>query len=293
MELKDIHIRDPFILADGDTYYLYGSRGDEAWGVCTGLDVYKSKDLKEWSDPIEAFTKPDNFWSDKNYWAPEVYKYKGEYYMFVSFISDSRQRGTQILKSLSPEGPFLPHSDGPVTPAEWGCLDGTLYIENDTPYMVFCHEWVQVNDGEMCAIQLSDDLKTSVGEPFLLFKASQLPGVTPPPTPPSKIRTAYDNCFVTDGPCLYKTANGRLLMLWSSFSNEGYCEAISYSDNGSIKGNWYHDERMLFKKDGGHGMAFHDLDGNLRFTLHSPNVRSLERPAIFYLEEKDDTLYVK
>lgn len=293
MNLKDIHIRDPFILTDGDTYYLYGSRGDEAWGICTGLDVYKSKDLKEWSAPIEVFTRPENFWSDKNYWAPEVHKYNGAYYMLVSFFSDTRQRGTQILKSDSPEGPFLPYSDGPVTPADWSCLDGTLYIENDIPYMIFCHEWVQVNDGEMCAVQLSDDLKRSVGEPFLLFKASQLQGVISPCIPPSKIRSTNENCFVTDGPYMYKTDGGRLIMLWSSFTKDGYCEAISYSDNGSIRGNWYHDERKLFKKDGGHGMIFRDFNGNLRFTLHNPNESPLERPAILYLEEKNNSLYVK
>ena len=92
---------------------------------------------------------------------------------------------------------------------------------------------------------------------------------------------------------MYKTENGQLIMLWSSFTKDGYCEAISYSDNGSIRGNWYHDERKLFEKDGGHGMIFGDFDGNLRFTLHSPNESPLERPALFCLEEKNNSLYVK
>ena len=125
MKLNDIHIRDPFILTDGDTYYMYGSRGKECWNVGLGLDVYTSKDLTEWSEPIEVFSKPDNFWADRDFWAPEVHKYKGEYYMFVTFFSPTRTRGTQILKSESPLGPFQPHSDGPVTPNDWMCLDGT------------------------------------------------------------------------------------------------------------------------------------------------------------------------
>lgn len=55
--------------------------------------------------------------------------------------------------------PFVPLSDGPVTPADWECLDGTLYVAADgTPYLVFCHEWLQVKDGEMCAMPLTPDL---------------------------------------------------------------------------------------------------------------------------------------
>lgn len=284
MKLKDIHIRDPYILTENGEYYLYGSRGYETWGKCTGLDVYKSCDLEDWSEPVEAFTKPENFWSDTNYWAPEVHKYNGSYYMLVSFVSNERLRGTQILKADCPVGPFLPISDGPVTPESLQCLDGTLYIENGTPYMVFCHEWVQVKNGEVCAVELSPDLKTSVGEPFLLFKASEPSWVSP-------IREKDE--FVTDGPFMHKTANGRLIMIWSSFSDGEYCEALAYSDNGSIKGKWKHDDRLLFKKDGGHGMIFKRQDGRLAFICHRPNNSPNERPHIYDLEEKDDTLFVK
>lgn len=286
MNLCDINIRDPYILKDNDTYYMYGSRAYERWDSCTGLDVYVSKDLKEWSDPIEVFSKPEGFWADRDFWAPEVHKYKDEYYMFVTFYSLTRSRGTQILKSKNPTGPFVIHSDGPVTPNGWMCLDGTLYVENSTPYIIFCHEWVQVKDGEMWAMELSSDLSKGVGEPFLLFKASQLSGVKPP-------KADIKDSFVTDGPFMYKTSSGRLLMLWSSFSDEGYCEAISYSDNGSIKGKWTHDERMLFKKDGGHGMLFEDKEGRLKFILHSPNARLRERPVIYDLCEKNNSLYIQ
>jgi len=174
MKFNDIHIRDPFILPENGKYYLYGSRGPEAWGKCTGLDVYVSNDLENWSEPTEVFTPPADFWADMNYWAPEVHKYNGKYYMLVSFKSEEENRGTQILISESPLGPFILHSDGPVTPREWECLDGTLYIENGKPYMIFCHEWVQMSDGngEMCVIELSDDLKRAVSEPVLLFKGA-------------------------------------------------------------------------------------------------------------------------
>ena len=284
MQFNDIHIRDPFILPDGGRYYLYGSRGGETWGKCTGLDVYVSDDLEHWSEPKEAFTPPEGFWSDKEFWAPEVHAYRGAYYMFVSFKSDARCRGTQILRAQSPEGPFLVHSDGPVTPEHWECLDGTLHVEPDgTPYMVFCHEWVQVKDGEMCAVKLTEDLRAPAGEPFVLFRASE-------PAWNAPLGGGHSDCYVTDGPFLYRTQDGTLLMIWSSVPGGRYCEAISYSDNGSIIGNWRHDERLLFSEDGGHGMIFRTLEGGLRFIFHQPNQSPMERPHLVALRDAGGTI---
>ncbi len=282
MKLKDIHIRDPFVLLADGKYYMYGSRGPETWGEGTGLDVYISDDLENWSEAIEAFTPPENFWSHKNFWAPEVHFYKGSYYMFVSFISDTRLRGTQILKSEKPEGPFTPHSDGPVTPEEWMCLDGTFLVDKGKPYMIFCHEWVQVKDGEVWAVELTDDLKEAKGEPIYLFKASE-------PVWVDKTRET----FVTDGPFAYRTVGGKLMLIWSSFYNGEYCQAMIYSDNGHVDGKWIHDERLLFEKNGGHGMIFRTKENELKLVLHSPNQTPLERPVIFDLKEENDTLYIK
>ena len=282
MKLQDIHIRDPFILLEGGRYYLYGSRGNEAWGKATGLDVYESDDLVSWSGPSVVFTPPEGFWADMHFWAPEVHQYHGKFYMFVSFKSETACRGTQILVADTPKGPFTLHSDGPVTPRDWECLDGTLYIDRDgKPYMVFCHEWLQVKDGEMCAVRLSDDLKQAVGEPFLLFRASE-------PDWALKDKTE----FVTDGPWMYRTASGKLLMLWSSSAANGYVEAIAYSDNGDVTGRWQHQKQLLFDQDGGHGMIFTSKEGKLFFILHNPNSSPMERPVILPLEERDGTLAV-
>lgn len=285
MKFQDIHIRDPFILVDDGKYYLYGSRGPEAWGRCTGLDVYVSDDMESWSEPVEVFTPPANFWSDLNFWAPEVHAYKGAYYMFVSFKSNTRCRGTQILKATSPMGPFLLHSDGPVTPVEWECLDGTLFVDVDEkPYMVFCHEWVQIKDGTICAVELTEDLSAPVGKPFVLFHASD-------PVWASGYGEKSDGNYVTDGPFLYRTQDGTLLMIWSSFAEGKYCEGLVYSDNGSITGNWVHDERLLFAEDGGHGMIFTTLDGTLNFIFHQPNNTPNERPHIVALQDVGNTIY--
>ena len=49
--LKDIHLRDPFVLLDQGRYYLYGTRGATVWTEADGFDCYTSDDLVEWSGP--------------------------------------------------------------------------------------------------------------------------------------------------------------------------------------------------------------------------------------------------
>ncbi len=289
MKINEINIRDPFVLPLNGKYYMYGTRGPDCWGECDGFDVYVSENLTDWSNPIEAFHKPEGFWADRNYWAPEVHHYKGSFYAFVSFKSPDRCRGTQILISDSPVGPFRLHSDGPVTPSDWECLDGTLYVDNEgQPYMVFCHEWVQVGDGEICAIKLSSDLSKAISEPVLLFTASKSPWSRP-------IRNGPN--YVTDGPYLYQPDSARtkpLVMLWSSLSdNNDYVQIVSISDSGSITGPWRHDADLLYKSDGGHGMIFRDFDGDLYLTLHSPNKTLMERPVFIPLTEEDGIPRVK
>jgi len=291
MQLSQINIRDPYVVLDNGRYYMYGTRVSADSHANCGVDVYVSDDLITWEGPAECFTPPDNFWADRDFWAPEVHSYQGGWYMFLSLKSEDRRRGTQILKADSPIGPFFPHSNGPVTPPDWECLDGTLWVENGTPYIVFCHEWVQVRDGEMCALPLTDDLSAPAGEPVLLFHGSDpvwSDGFSE--NNPWGHRTDE---YITDGPFLYRTAEGRLIMLWSSFSADEYCEGLAYSSDSTLLGEWQHDPRMLFSKDGGHGMLFRDKEGVLRFVCHQPNVGFEERPVFFRIIEKDQTLFVE
>ncbi len=288
MKLQDIHIRDPFVLADGGRYYLYGSRcaagaGSGSFAVPgTGLDVYVSDRLDEWSPAHECFTRPLGFWADRDFWAPEVHRWQGAYYMFVSFKAEGRCRGTQILRAESPLGPFLPISEGPVTPPEWECLDGTLYVDEDgTPWIVFCHEWVQVGNGTICARPLTADLRAPAGEPVQLFSAHD----------PAWVRSFSDQVegYVTDGPFLWRTADGHLRMLWSSFAAPGcYAQAVACSESGRITGPWRHAPQPLFARDGGHGMLFRAYDGQLYLALHRPNNRPYERPCLLPVTETPD-----
>ncbi|MFI3213790.1 MAG: glycoside hydrolase family 43 protein [Eubacteriales bacterium] len=281
MKTSEVRLRDPFVLVDQGTYYLYGTRG-KAGNNQVGFDCYMGHDLENWEGPFDVFEPDEDFWATKEFWAPEVHHYEGSYYMFASFKADGVCRGTQILKANSPKGPFKIHSDGPITPRDWECLDGTLYIsKNGTPYMVFCHEWVQIKDGTICAVELSKDLKSPVGEPRTLFYATEGGNWICPPS------NGGIGDYVTDGPFLHRLEDDTLIMMWSSFGKDGYIQAIAESDNGEITGNWKTREKLLFEKDGGHGMLFVGLDEKLYLTLHSPNITPREAPKFIEISEKD------
>ncbi|MFS0867799.1 glycoside hydrolase family 43 protein [Microbacterium sp. 179-B 1A2 NHS] len=288
--LDDIQIRDPFVLVDerDGRSWLFGSTDENIWdGPATGFDTWWSEDLVEWHGPIAAFRPAEDFWSHTQYWAPEVHPYRGAFYLFATFTADGVTRGTQVLRADEPSGPYTPWSDGPLTPREWECLDGTLHVEDGIPYLVFCHEWKDVGDGEIHAVRLSDDLRTAVGRPFLLFRASSAPWSQPIPRP------EFDRVYVTDGPFLHRTADGRLLMLWSSGGASGYAMGVATSQSGSVHGPWVQTDEPLWSADGGHGMVFRDRSGGLQLTLHSPNDTPNERARLFPLDETADGLALR
>ena len=275
MKLSDINIRDPFMLTENGKYYMYGSRGfDQA-----GFDVYISDDLENWSEAKPVFEFYEGFWGVKEFWAPEVHKYNGKFYMFATFKPEEGPRGTGVLVCDTPDGTFTPWSDGMVTPVDWSSLDGTFYVEDGVPYMIFCHEWIQIHDGAVCAMRLSDDLKRPVGEPFVLWNASNA----------SWVRSVKEEGnFVTDGPFVVKHGE-KLACIWASFvKGGGYCEGIAYSDNGKINGKWSVADNLIFKDDGGHGLLFTAFDGKEYFIFHKPNHPSTaERPVLIPLTAKE------
>lgn len=299
----ELRVRDPYIVADlsTKTYYLYrqiaNGRLDKTDGV-RGVEVFQSKDLKTWTGPQTVFAQPPDFWANAEVWAPEVHVYQGKYYLFVTFSANAtlagesaaqrpmRPRGTQILVADAPTGPFKPFANRAHTPADWMSLDGTLWVEDGTPWMIFCHEWAQVLDGTLELVQLAPDLSAPVGEPRTLFKATASPWV-------QSMRDALANGnhgYVTDGPFLHRTKTGKLLMIWSSFGPQRYAILVAESTTGKIAGPWVQQPAPLFKADGGHGMIFTTFEGQLTLCFHQPNTRPNERMQLYPIEDTGDTL---
>jgi hypothetical protein len=299
LALADIPVHDPFILAADGTYHLYTASP-------TGVVAYTSTDLAQWRGPATVFTTPEGSWADAAAapWAPEVHSWRGRYYLFVTLhdpaalLPATRQgstrfdishvdgapaylpsaRGTVTAVADSPLGPFtLLDPARPVAPPEFMTLDGTLFVDDDgQPWMVYAHEWLQLLDGTIEAVRLSDDLARAVGDPVHLFRGSEgswLASRTP--------NTVALPPYVTDGPQLRRLGDGSLLMLWSSYALVGehgdYVETSAVSPSGSLLGPW-RQNGILVGENAGHGMLFDTFDGRTMLVLHrgmnTPTVRA-------------------
>ena len=275
-------LRDPFILVEDGVYYAYGT----SWKCFKNTSGSLDGPFKKIEIEVKL-AHPDT--DGGSHWAPEVHKYNGSYYMFTTYLnSKTKHRGCIILRSDSPEGPFVEITDGHVTPSGWDAIDGTFYVDPDgQPWMVFVHEWTSMPGGigAFAAAKLSDDLTHFISEPKELFKADE---------------PVWKSANITDGCFMYTTKDGELLMLWSNFDSFGYSVAVARSSNGRLDGEWTHEKNLLYSKymtnvyDGGHAMVFRDTDGQMYITFHSPNTETEDRKetAVFLaIEERNGRLF--
>lgn len=290
----ELRVRDPFVVTDEErgVYCLVssyfagpGERGGDAFGVKGhGVQFYESRDLLSWSRPYQVLEIPESV-DCKALWAPEVHRYRDKWYVFGTVNYRTRDsRGTWTFVSDSLRGPYRPTGTRSITPPEWAALDGTLWVEDGKPYMVFCHEWTQITNGEMCAVAMTDDLSAPIGRPRTLFAATDYTAT------PSAGRVED---HVTDGPFLYRSPrSGKLFMTWSNVAPGGsYLVILSESASGRLAGPWGN-HRVIFRRDGGHGMVFRKLDGTLAFALHQPNRPPDERPRFFDVTDTGDALVI-
>jgi beta-xylosidase len=278
LRMPDMPLHDPWIVADRATrtYHLY-TRNEPAMSgdPRIGIMAYTSNDLSDWSRPRIVAVMPTTGWANDGAWAPEVHRWHGRWYLFATYHNESaalkvqgvrklHRRGTTLAVADRLVGPFVPVRNAePVVDRETMTLDGTLYIDPaKRPWMVYAHEWVQTGDGTIEAVPLDDRLAAS-GPPRVLFHASAAPWSD------GKPQAEGDVIRVTDGPELFRTRTGRLLMLWSSYDRTGYVQGLARSRSGTLAGPW---EQLdpLVRRDSGHGMLFRRFDGTLMMVLHRP-----------------------
>ena len=284
-------VRDPYILRGEDgkffiiatdlsVYNLKNNWTAAAQQGSKSIVVWESSDLVNWSEPKECFNSAEYGLNREVNWAPEVHKYKGEYYMLATFTQENGLRGSYVLKAENPLGMFEPYSDGALTPEEWECLDATLYVsKSGEPYLVFCHEHTQIIDGEICFIKLNKELNAAISLPTRLFAAS---------SPYWADKKPKGEHYITDGPFMYRTKEGKLLLIWSTFVNHKYCQCVARSSDNELNGVFEH-LPLLIDNDGGHGMIFKAED-KLYLSYHTPNTNGLEHPKFTLIKDNGKSI---
>jgi hypothetical protein len=297
VSLDEMSMSDPYIFPDekSQTYYLTGSGGR----------FYRSKDLKTWSSIPTQVDLTGTWMNGLFVAAPEIHHIGDKYYYAGTWSDHSTliqavprrynvpRNQTQLLASDSPAGPFKPlvaEREFCLGPDDWDIIDGTLYQEDGTTYLVFVHEWTQLIDGTMDYMPLSKDLTHRTAEPTTIFRASEAAW--------SKEMNSIGEAtfglkmpgWVTDGPELFRTKTGKLGLLWSSWGEHRYAQGIAYSTSGSIKGPWVQEKEAFKGDNSGHGMLFTTFEGKLLFVVHHAEENGARKPQLWEVDDSGDKL---
>jgi hypothetical protein len=296
--LDSLSMSDPYILADAatKTYYLTSSGGT----------IYKSKDLKNWTGPYGAYDVRGTWMEGINFVAAaEIHHLNGKYYYAATF-GDRKElvdvvprrynvyrHQTMILVSDKAEGPYKhinPDPNYDYLPHSWDIIDGTIYVENGQPYMVFVHEWMQTFDGTMEYVKLSTDLSKTISEPVMLFRATESPCPLEMVGNGEMTYGLKIPGWVTDGPQLFRTKTGKLGMLWASWGAKRYLECVAYSQSGTIDGPWIQEQKPFINDNTGHGMLFRTFEGKLLLCIHHAEGDGPRKPQLWEVDDSGDKL---
>ncbi|HUR10095.1 MAG TPA: glycoside hydrolase family 43 protein [Flavitalea sp.] len=188
-----VEFGDPYILNDTTgRYFMYGTGG-----VSDGFAVYSSSNLVNWKNEGRVFQgNTGDSWSTGAFWAPEVYKRNGKYYMFYS--AQWRTNPTNELENFRigvavsdrPEGPFKDLYNRPVFDPGYPIIDANVFFDRDGKiYMYYsrcCYkhpvesevaDWAkkqglynEIEESWVYGVQLKPDFSGVTGEPVLVLR---------------------------------------------------------------------------------------------------------------------------
>ncbi|WP_346320914.1 glycoside hydrolase family 43 protein [Chitinophaga sp. YIM B06452] len=195
-----IEFGDPYVLkVKGGKYYMYGTGG----GAKNGFAAYSSADLVNWESIGQVYYAGNsNGWSDSTaawngaYWAPEVYEYKGKFYMFYSAQwKDNPNKELEnfrigVAVADNPAGPFTDLSNKPVFDPGYPVIDANvLFDKNGRIYLYYsrcCYKhpvesevaaWAKekgwfdvVEESWVYGVELKPDFSGVIGEPVMLLR---------------------------------------------------------------------------------------------------------------------------
>ena len=269
-EKSVVTLADPYILLDGDTYYAYGT------GDANGIAVWTSKNLKEWTRQKELALHKQNTSETQWFWAPEVYKKNGQYYMYYS-----ANEHLYVATAKQPTGPFRQVGEcmTQVMLGDEKCIDSSVFTDDDGKTWLF---FVRFTDGNciwMC--QLEDD--------FITPKAETL-------TKCINVNQAWEDKLgrVNEGPFILKYG-GIYYLTYSGNDYRSQDYAVGYAMTRSLQPA--NGKAPTWSKFGGnpivrrvedlvgtgHHSFFTDKEGRLRIVFHAHDSESEVAPRRMYI----------
>lgn len=190
----DVKFGDPYILNNGDgTYYMYGTGG----GAKDGFATYSSTNLRDWQFEGQVYQgNTDSSWTEKWFWAPEVYKRDDKYYMFFSAqwkenpTNEEENFMIGVAVADKPTGPFVDLYDRPIFDPGYPVIDANVFVDDDGKNYLYysraCYkhpvksevaDWAkekgwydEIEESWVYGVVLKPDFSGVVGEPVLLLR---------------------------------------------------------------------------------------------------------------------------
>ena len=253
-------IGDPFVLREGNVYYMYATSSEE------GFKVYRSEDLAVWED-LGLCYEGKKGWGYMDFWAPEVVPCKGGYAMFFTAKakkSDSLRTGVAFAES--PAGPFC-DTGAPLFDFGYSTIDASPFFDDDGQaylyYVRDCNDNVigGVHVSQIYVTRLVPDLRSVEGEGTLIA------------TPDCAWECRRGDWQWNEGPSVIK-AEGKYYLTYSvnCFDSPDY--SVGYAVAGCPTGPFVKaaENPVLHRREGmsgpGHNSFFTDAAGQLRAAFH-------------------------
>lgn len=260
-ELVKVPLGDPFIMLWEGKYYAYGTYSPD------GIAVFVSDDLVTWSSTTSLALHKDDVWADQWFWAPEVYRVNGKFYMYYS-----ANEHICVATSDGPLGPFKQDIQQPMI-ADEKCIDNTMFMDdNGKAYLLFD----RFNDGlNIWVAELKDNLIDL--KPETMVKCIN-------------VSQPWEEIWprVNEGSFVLKR-NGVYYMTYSANSYESPFYGVGVATATNISGPWTkYEGNPILQKPGslvgiGHSAMFTDKGGKLRIVFHAHNSISAIHPRNMYI----------
>lgn len=257
-------IGDPFVLKDGNRYYMFATSVPSI-----GFRVWQSDNMVDWEDKGLAYDINEQIeqWATGDFWAPEVMKHNGKFYMTYSARNHDGHLQISVAVSDDPLGPFKDVSTE-IVKEDGSYIDGHIFVEDSTAYFYYVKDCSEnIIDGnhvsQIFVQKMNDDLTSLIGEPKLLLEPDQ------------DWEGVGGDYQWNEGPFLLKD-NSRYYLMYSSnyFASEDYGVGYAVADNplGPFKKA---EENPVLSKDLDHGISGpgHNsvttgLDGKTLYTFY-------------------------
>ncbi len=297
----DVAFGDPFIIYDddSDTYYMYGTGGVEK-----GFMAYSSHDLKNWKSEGQVYSADqEKSWGTKDFWAPEVYKRNGKYYLFYSAHwknnpnNELENYKIGVAVADSPTGPFVDMTGEPLFDPGYPIIDANVYFAEDGKLYLYysrcCYKhaveseisaWArkknmfdEIEESWIYGVELAADFSSVIGDPVLLLR---------PPVSMDDEQAEWESRSVTSGEVNRRWTEGSYLfkdgdtyyMMYSANFFGGQHYAVGYATSSSPLGPFQksianpilqkNTDRGGIVSGTGHNSLLKDRDGKVWCVYH-------------------------